>query len=158
MSLKEQFSAEEWTKVSHTPFLVSAAVGIADPSGPFGMIKEGVALGKAVKRAMDGAEGELAKAIAIELREHRPSRIDLVGDGPRSKAEAHANAIEALKAAVELAESKASTHAPGLKAWLREIADEIAGAAEEGGFLGIGGEAISEGEAVVVEAIKAALV
>ena len=46
--------------------LVSTAIGMADPGGPFGMMKEGMALAGQVKHARRGEAGELAKEVEAE--------------------------------------------------------------------------------------------
>jgi hypothetical protein len=157
MSIKDQFTAEEWVTVSHGPFLVSTAIGMADPSGPFGMMKEGMALAGQVKHAIQGEAGELAKEVATDLRHHRPSRTDLVGDGVRSTEEARTNAIARLRSVAELVGSKAGADAAAYTGWLAGIASAVAEAGKEGGFLGIGGESVSDDEEKAIADIKAAL-
>lgn len=157
MSVKDQFTEQEWESVSHGPFLVSTAIGMADPSGPFGMMKEGMALAGQVKHALQGEAGELAKEVATDLRHHRPSRSDLVGEGVRSTAEARTNAIAKLREVAEFVKAKAGTDAGAYTSWLAGISGAVAEAGKEGGFLGIGGESVSADEASAVADIKTAL-
>lgn len=157
MGVKDQFTTEEWKSVSHAPFLVSTAIGMADPSGPFGMMKEGIALAGAVKNAIQGEAGELAKEVATDLRHHRPSRSDLVGEGVRSTGEARTSAIAKLRSVARLVGSKAGTDASAYTTWLAGIAGAVAEAGREGGFLGIGGEAVSDDEERAIGEIRTAL-
>lgn len=157
MASKDAFSADEWDAIAKAPFFVSMAIGVADPSGPFGMIKEGAALGKAVKAAADGHAGELAKAVAAELREHRPSRDEMAG-GAKSTDEASKAAIEKLRGIAEIVNTKGGgTDGQAYKAWLAELADHVAEAGKEGGFLGIGGESVSEDEKTAIAGVRSAL-
>lgn len=155
MSVKDNFSAEEWDTVAQAPFFVSAAIGMSDPSGPFGMMKEGMALAREVKEAVDGRHGELAKAVADEIREHRPSRDELIGDA-KSSSDAQAHAMERLAVIAQLAE-KAGDEANPFLAWLNTAAHAIAEAGKEGGFLGFGGEAVSAEEQQALGTIRVAL-
>ncbi len=156
MSVKDQFTADEWQSLAHGPFLVSTAIGMSDPSGPFQMVKESMALAGAVKNAVEGEAGELAKAVAGELREHRPGRKDLVGDA-KSHADARAHAVSKLRALGDLADAKAGTDAAPFKKWLAGLATSVAEAGKEGGFLGIGGEAVSDAEEAAIAEIVSAL-
>jgi hypothetical protein len=157
MLTKDSFTPEEWAKISHVPFLVSLAIGVADASGPFGMVKEGAALARSVQDALDGSCGEAAKEIATSMKGHRPKTSDLTG-GARSAADVGTHATDEIKAAVALVASKDAAEAASLKTWLSNMAQHIAEAAKEGGFLGIGGSAISADEQKALDAIKAALV
>jgi hypothetical protein len=157
MSIKDQFTADEWKSVAHGPFLISTAIGMADPSGPFGMMKEGMALAGAVKHAIQGEAGELAKEVATDLRHHRPSRSDLVGEGVRSTDEARTNAVAKLRSVAALVGTKAGADAAAYTSWLAGIAGAVAEAGKEGGFLGIGGEAVSADEEQAITEIRSAL-
>jgi hypothetical protein len=156
MLTKESFTPEEWAKISHVPFLVSLAIGVSDASGPFGMAKEGMALARSVQDALDGSAGEVAKEIATSMKGHRPKTSDLTG-GARSADDVGAHATDEIKAAVALVASKDAAEGASLKTWLSDMAQHIAEAAKEGGFLGIGGSAISADEQKALDAIKAAL-
>jgi hypothetical protein len=156
MITKDSFTPEEWTKISQVPFLVSLAIGIADASGPFGMVKEGAALARSVQDALDGSSGEVAKQVATSMKGNRPKASELTG-GARSADEVAANATEDIKAAVGLVTAKDAAEGAALKKWLSDMAQHIAEAAKEGGFLGIGGSAISADEQKSLDAIKAAL-
>jgi hypothetical protein len=156
MSVKDQFTADEWRSLVHAPFLVSTAIGMSDPSGPFQMVKESMALAGAVKTAVEGGAGELAKAVAGELRQHRPGRKDLVGE-TRSHIDAQAHAVGKLRTIGDLADAKAGADAAPFKKWLAGLATAVAEAGKEGGFLGIGGESVSDAEETAISQIESAL-
>ena len=46
---------------------------------------------------------------------------------------------------------------PPFKSWLRQVSQHVAEAAKEGGFLGIGGVAVSEAEKATLTEISSAL-
>ena len=156
MSVKDQFTAQEWESLAHAPFLVSTAIGVSDPSGPFQIVKESMALAGSLRSAAEGQAGELAKAVAGEVRQHRPGRKDLVGDA-RSHADAQAHAVGKLRAIGDLADAKAGADAAPFKKWLSGLAGAVAEAGREGGFLGIGGESVSDAEEAAISQIESAL-
>ena len=155
MSVKDSFSPEEWKSVAQSPFYVSAAIGMSDPGGPFGLMKEGWALSREVKEAMDGKHGELAMEVASEIRSHRPTRRDLIGDATNPE-EAQAHAMRALTAMAALVQKAGPDAAPFLH-WLNSSAQAIAEAGREGGFLGFGGESVSAEEKVALGKVRVAL-
>jgi hypothetical protein len=54
-------------------------------------------------------------------------------------------------------DTKAGTDAPAFKSWLTAIAERVAAASNEGGFLGFGGVAISDAEKATLEEVSGAL-
>ena len=56
-----------------------------------------------------------------------------------------------------LREKSTDAEAAGYKQWTLEVGEKVANAAKEGGFLGIGGERVSEEEKQVLEKFQAAL-
>ena len=53
--------------------------------------------------------------------------------------------------------AKAGDDAPAFRSWLKSIAQDAAEAAREGGFLGFGGEKVSEAEKATLAEIEQAL-
>lgn len=64
---------------------------------------------------------------------------------------------DALKQVATLADSKAGADAAGFKRWLAALAERVAQASKEGGFLGIGGTRVSEQETTALRDIGVAL-
>ena len=50
-----------------------------------------------------------------------------------------------------------SEQAAGFKSWLVTIADNVANASREGGFLGFGGERVSAAESAAIKVLASAL-
>ena len=75
----------------------------------------------------------------------------------KTAAEVKAKAIAGLAEVGQLLDAKASTDAPGVKAWLKHIAEKVAGASSEGGFLGFGGVKVSDAEKATLAEVAAAL-
>lgn len=162
MAGKVSFSSEEWQQLLASVMLSGMAVTAADPSGLWGMLKEGLAAGGALADAKsDAASNQLIAAVVADFgtSEGRVAARDALkakfaGSKP---AEIKAEAIESLRQTSALLDAKAPEDAAAFKAWLRDIAGRVAEAAKEGGFLGFGGVRVSEAEQATLAEISGAL-
>ena len=71
--------------------------------------------------------------------------------------EIKSKAIDELRSVAALVDAKAPNEAPGFKAWLQDVAQKVAEAGKEGGFLGFGGVAVSDAERATLAEVFAAL-
>jgi hypothetical protein len=160
MPHRDAFTAEEWTDLSLAPMLASFAVTAADPSGLVGVVKEGSATAWSMKAAQDPA-GTLASEIVAtyETGEGRGAARGALREIVRGRkpAEATAEAIARLAEVARLVEARAPTEATAFKSWISETARAVAEAGTEGGFLGFGGEKVSEAERRTLADIDTAL-
>ncbi len=159
MAGKADFTPEEWGLLCKSPLLAALVVVAASPSGPFGIIKEMVALGKLVAetKAKGGADALVGAIVGdITTREgmEQAKPTEIQGKKPD---EARAYALEQLKKAAALVDQKAPGDGAGFKQWLQEVATRVANASKEGGFLGIGGTLVSEQEQRALADTAAAL-
>lgn len=137
------FTEEEWKQVVCAPALIGLAVAAASPNGPFGVIKEmmtvGLAMGEAASKEQKNAL--IAALVAdIKARQTRPTPPS----GLDSAEKARETAIRDLGVLSALLDRKAPEEAADFKQWLLGIGRRVAEASNEGGFLGIGGERVSE--------------
>lgn len=72
-------------------------------------------------------------------------------------ADIKAKCVDTLRQVGALVDSRAPGDAAAFKGWLRQISQHVAEAATEGGFLGIGGVAVSETEKATPAEISGAL-
>jgi hypothetical protein len=162
MANKQSFTPEEWTKILESTMLAGMAVTAAEPSGLWGVLKEGFASSSALAAAKsDAGSGELIKAVVAEYQtsEGRSSvqealRKRLAGAKP---ADAVQRSLDSLREVSAIVDAKAPGDAPGFKAWLRSISQNVAEASSEGGFLGIGGVKVSDKEKATLADISKAL-
>ena len=160
MLTKNDFSAADWKTLRDSQYLVGLATLMADSSG-FGTIKESVALAQGImenqassvpfirdmtsKTEMQAAQGALKQR--LEDPEARPTK-----EGVRRLT------IEEVEASISILKGKAS--AEELDAYRKLIyglAEKVANAASEGGFLGIGGTRVSAGEQSFLEELRSTL-
>jgi hypothetical protein len=162
MANKAAFTADEWNQVLGGVFMAGFAVTAADPSGLWGLLKETFASGRALMEAKSSASAsELSKAIVsdMETSEGRSTAQEFVKgrlQGARRE-EIKQRAIDALRSAAAIVDQKAPSDAAAYKAWLLQIANNVAEASKEGGFLGFGGVPVSDAEKANLSEIAAAL-
>ena len=162
MATKANFTPDEWKVVLSSPMLVGMAVTLAEPSGIFGMMKEGMTSGMAVLKAKsDAGASELAKALEadMETSEGRSAAQDglkssLTGKTPD---EIKQQVMAGVTRVGQILDSKAAADAPAFKAWLKHVAEEVAEAASEGGFLGFGGVKVTDAERASIQEVATAL-
>lgn len=162
MSLKSLFTEKEWESIIQSPMLAGLAVTAADPSGLWGTIKEASATASSVVRAKDNTEaGALAQEIgeAFTTSEGRGIAQDGVKALLRGKkpAEAAQEAVRRLGEIAALVSAKSPEAAAAYKDFLKATAQHVAEAGTEGGFLGFGGEKVSDAEKQTLEDIDRVL-
>jgi hypothetical protein len=162
MSIKDQFTTDEWAQVLQAPMLAGLAVTAADPGGLWSSIKEGSSVARSMVETKATAEaGSLLAAIGADFDSAEGRRLvqDGVKDALRGKkpAEATQAAVERLRIVAALVETKAPDHAAAYKNWLRHTAKKVAEAGTEGGFMGFGGEKVSDAERRTLADIDQAL-
>ena len=162
MANKASFTEDEWIQVLGGVFMAGFAVTAADPSGLWGLLKETFASGRALMEAKTSPNASgLSKAVVsdIETSEGRSAAQEFVKGRLRGakREEIKQRAIDALRSAAAIVDQKAPSDAAAYRAWLLYIANNVAEASKEGGFLGFGGVAVSEAEKATLAEIAAAL-
>jgi hypothetical protein len=144
MTQKGQFNADQWSDVTNAPAMTAMSVVAADRGGT---LRESVSMARAYTEARGAAQTELMRALL-----GAPPVIDPSDFQPGS--DAIQLASERLRRAVELLEQLATPEEVAeYRRFVIELADTVAAAHKEGGFLGIGGRQISEREQVALDAI-----
>src|SRR6516162_3503628 len=140
----------------------SIAITAAEPHGLWGLLKESFAGGTDLAKAkMDPATNALIKAVVDDFGTAEGRTI--TRDGLKDKltsgkpAEIKEKCVEILRQAAAVIDAKAPGDAAAFKGWLRQISQHVAEASKEGGFLGIGGVAVSEAEKATLAEISNAL-
>jgi hypothetical protein len=145
MSTMKDYSAEEWNAIAGAPVAAGLFITLSDVSGPVGIAKEALAVGKAIADSAHGDAPEIVKALADAVKSGggRP----VLPDVPRGdRAQAKVALMGTINTAVGAIEKKSHTEADAYKAWLASVAAKVAYASKEGGFLGIGGTRVSASE------------
>ena len=162
MAKRDRCAPEEWTKILESTMLAGMAVSAAEPSGLWGLMKEGFASSSALAAAKsDAGTSELIKAVVAEYEtsEGRSS----VQDAMRKRfagakpGDAVQRSLDNLREISTILDAKAPDEALAFKAWLRSISQKVAEASSEGGLLGIGGVQVSDKEKATLAEISKAL-
>ena len=159
MVSETDFTAEEWQQIILAPQMASLMVMLASPSGPAGAVQEMMAASKLLAEAIQGATGNgLIDAVAADLKEKAEKREKI--EAPQMSKnldEARAQCLQACSDLAALLAQKAPVEADGYKRWVYQAAQLASEAAKEGGFLGIGGQKVSEAEVAALADIAQAL-
>ena len=162
MADKSAFTSDEWKTLLESVMAAGLAVTAAEPSGLWGLLKESFASGTLLAKAkMDTGSNPLIKAIVDDFAtsEGRATSRDGLKEklGGRKTAEVKTACIEILGKVDGILSAKAPGDADAFKNWLRQISQSVAEASTEGGFLGIGGVAVSDAEKATVSEISRTL-
>jgi hypothetical protein len=162
MATKTDFTADEWARLLSSPMVTGMAITAAEPSGVWGLIKEGMASGWALLQARQDAQANsLVRAVAEDFATadgRKAARTYL-----RSRFTGHQasmlkeTAVSELKSIAAVLDAKAPADAGAFKDWLQQVAQKTAEAGTEGGFLGFGGVAVSDAEKATLSEIAAVL-
>lgn len=157
MSTKNDYSPDEWQIIVKAAPMAGLAVTLASPNGPLGVMKEMFAVGMALADTLQtGSPHELVRSLIDDLKARgtqpeRPTGMD----SPDQLREACLQAMRDLDGV--LARKATADEALGFKQWLHGVAQRVAEASNEGGFLGLGGEKVSQAERDALQALSRAL-
>jgi len=161
MTTKTDYTSEEWNQLLESPLQADLYVIYADPSIT-GMFKEMKALFKAVleQTIPEGAQ-ELVGSLVADIKEKSENKEPLPSSDDMSKGdpkEVMARMLEFVQGVAALVDAKAtSEEAAGFKEWLYAVAKAVSEAVKEGGFMGMGGERVSDKEKAALENLKSTL-
>lgn len=170
MAKSDKYTDEEWSVVSSIPQLVGAAMAGTGSSGLIGSTKEMFASVRSMMEAKkeytsneliqsvlpSTTDPKLAMADAKAQRDIVMSRIK--DNNVKSAADLSGFVLSDCTNAIAILTEKESPEVvTEYKQWLLEVAENVANAAKEGGFLGFGGEKFSENEQKLMAELKTAL-
>jgi hypothetical protein len=149
MTTKAEFNAEEWATVAEGPVVAGMIVVTAQRGGT---LRESLQLGKAyVEARQQHGTSELLDEIVSQQPGIDRSRYS-------SPPELREKGLARLREAVETLKRNATPEeVEDYKGFVVGLAERAAAAHKEGGFLGIGGEEVSDAERAALDEIRAAL-
>jgi hypothetical protein len=119
MAAKRDFNSEEWSRILAAPLVAGAAITAADPSGLWGLMKEGMAGGWALLQAQQHAGAHpLANAIAEDFasgdaRSQARERLQTILRGAGSS-DVKTRAIDELRSVASLVRLEGTRRSRGL--------------------------------------------
>jgi hypothetical protein len=145
MTTKASFNAEDWAVITTAPALAGLLVAAAEPGGN---LRESVALSRGYAEARQREPGELLQAVLSTAPAIDPQTR------PKTPEDIRRVALEQLRRAVRTLDRTATDEElVEYKRFVYALAEGVATAHKEGGFLGIGGTAVSEREQAALDAI-----
>lgn len=162
MAVKDRFTEQEWQEVVQSPMLAGIAVTAADPGGLWGAVKESSGLAHSLLEAKSNPDPDsLPTVISASFEDAEGRRITqdrlkelLKGKKPEEVSELAVNRLQQISSLVA---AKAPEHAEAYKQFVKTTAEKVAEAGTEGGFLGFGGEKVSDAEKKTLADIERAL-
>jgi hypothetical protein len=150
--LRGKFSDADWMKVRMAPIAATYLVAKASPSKGSGAAKELTAAADAVGATVKGASPTSFLNTAFGGGLTGDEWDILEKDAPSND-----SILKSLGAAKAAVAAQSPGEAAAFSDMVVRVAENVAGAAKEGGFLGFGGKQVSDAEAAALSAIKAAL-
>jgi hypothetical protein len=150
MTRKADFNADEWATVVDGPLYAGMRVISADRGGT---LRESLAMGRPYQAAREHhGESELLDELVTSPPSIDPDRVREAGGN------ISALASEQLREAIRILEAKSTpSEVDAYKRFVMTVAQAVASAHKEGGFLGIGGKQISAAENQALDEISTAL-
>ncbi len=166
----EQFSEDEQFLLMSIPSMIGSAVSMSESSGIIGTVKEAMANAKSIISAVESYPNNQLIQSVLPVLEERQEAIQHAKDfkdkaiarmkqkGIKSKQMFKLQLLEDCRTVAKLLNEKVSDQEKHeYKEWSMKVAEQVAMAAKEGGFLGFGGQQISKGEVEMIQEIADAL-
>jgi hypothetical protein len=167
MKKLENYSEGEWETILTTPQLVGMAMTGAGYSGIIGSTKEMFASASSMMNAKkEYSSNTLIQSLIPDATDPKKALEDaktqrniimeqLKSKNVKSSEQLTEIILSDCKSAISILEQKESPEVVAdYKKWILDIAEKVANAAKEGGFLGFGGERFSEKEQALFDKLK----
>jgi hypothetical protein len=151
-ALRGKFSDADWMKVRMAPIGAAYLVAKASPSKGKGALNELAAAAETVGKTATGASPTSFLNTAFGGGLTGDEWDVLEKDAPSND-----SILKSLTAAKAVVAAQSPGEATAFGDMVVRVAENVAGATKEGGFLGIGGKQVSDAEAAALNAIRAAL-
>lgn len=158
MTKKADFTEEEWKRIVSAPPMVGVVVAAASLSGPFGLMKEMLAVGMAMGEIAERGSDNALLAALVENVKQRATMPEAPENWMGAPMLAKERALSHLSEVAQILYRKVpDAEAEEFKRWLVSLAKRVAEAAKEGGILGFGGELVTDEERSAVRQVAFAL-
>jgi hypothetical protein len=160
MLTKNDFSAPDWNTLRDTEYLVGFATAMAGASG-LGTLKELIALSQGIIQNQASGVALIRDLTATGEMQAAQGSLKQSFGGQQAKPTSDTLrrlALDGVRSSLAILGSKASQEEiDAYRRLLYGIADKVANAAREGGFLGFGGTRVSEGERSFLNELRSIL-
>jgi hypothetical protein len=147
-----KYSSDSWAKVRLAPVAAASLVMDAPPTGVVASAKERSALGAAISSAKKEANPSSLLCLAFDdAAGVKEEEVEKIGQDRSAL-------LSVLKDAMGAVTTNSPAEASGYGRMLVNVAQQVAEASKEGGFLGIGGTRVSAQEQAAIDQIKSVIV
>jgi hypothetical protein len=147
MTTRATFNAEQWTVIANAPYLAAMLIMSSHRGGT---LKETLAVSRAYASAREFYTDRLLQDVMSTPPAMNPAST------PRGPEEVRREALDHLRRAVALLGRAATEEELNrYKRFVFYVAETVARAHREGGFLGLGGQEVSEAEQAALDEIAA---
>jgi Bacterial protein of unknown function (DUF937) len=151
-TLRNKFDDSQWMKLRTAPMAAMYVVAVSSPSGPIGLFQEIDAASDAVIDSIKDVSptsvvgsafgGGLSKEEVEQIKKDSPSKE---------------SALNSIKEGVRVVSQTSPADLPAYRQLILNVAQKVAEATKEGGFLGIGGTRVSKEEEQAIASIRAVI-
>jgi hypothetical protein len=159
MSIRNEFTPDEWRLLARLPIEIAAAAAVADEERRAGSTRELLA---AISTLLSGAmllrHNQLVQDVFDDYKQDGRGEAELLEMSQNPPADLLPETLaHATQASTFLADRVSAEEAGEFKLWLRGIASEIVLSSSSGGFLGIGGTPVTDEELGFLDHLTGAL-
>lgn len=154
MTVKADFTTEEWTQLIQAPGAAGLYVMMSDPSFVVGSMKEAFAVSSSILEKAKQSNSELLTELLADYQNKEEVKKAQIKFEKKDIETIKKTAFEVLEQVTRILDDKATPdESAEIRNWLYAISVKTANAAKEGGFLGFGGERVSTDEQAALRKI-----
>lgn len=164
MSVLADYTQDEVEKLMAAPMLVSMYIMSSALSGPIGLVKEMMAgVETAIQSAKDAAPDSILHSLFSEenmkLQQNKMQQETKESTaGAQNMEEAKSKMLGDVRHCIAIISAKGSPdEVATYKELMVQVAENVAAAAKEGGFMGIGGTLVSDAEKAAISDVQQAV-
>lgn len=163
MSTKQNYSDDDWKKVMAAPmlagtFIMVSDLGITSVVGETKAMTQAITAGNAPDAVKDLVGSIAADMMAMAQNKQKMEPPDVSEEAKKDPAKAKEELLAAINDGAQVVSNVGSAEeATAFKQWILTVANAVAEAGREGGFLGIGSVRVSDKEKAALADLQAAL-
>jgi hypothetical protein len=161
MTTRTDYTDEEWKNIKAAPLLAGMWVSTAASSGPIDTVKEAMAISKSLEALVKkGSTNQLIATLIDEIKPKEGEAVqsrEAIAINVKTPQELHKATMDTLQQANAALTKATPEESAEYKLFVMTVAQRVAEAGKEGGFMGIGGTRVSPAETKAIQEIGAAL-
>jgi len=161
MTTRTDYSDEEWKNIKAAPLLAGMWVSTVANSGLIDTAKEAMAIAHSLEELVKrGSANQLIATLIDEIKPKEGEAVqsrETIAVNAKTPQELHKAAMDTLQQANTALAKATPEEIAEYKQFIMTVAQRVAEAGKEGGFMGIGGTRVSPPETKAIQEIGAAL-